>query len=58
VLQLIEEITGKLFVSWKETYGMTQMMISQLRILESTEISKTENKRFRDDRGECRFTVQ
>jgi hypothetical protein len=44
VLQFIGDITGKLCVSWKETYGMTQMMVSQLCILESTEISKTEKK--------------
>jgi len=35
VLQFTEEITGKLCASWKEAYGMTQTMISQLRILES-----------------------
>ena len=58
VLQFTAEITGKLCVSWKETYGMTQMMISQLGILESTERSKTENERLRNDRRDCRFTLQ
>jgi len=58
VLQFTEEITGKLCVLWKETYGMTQTMISQLGILESTERSKTENERLRNDRRDCRFTVQ
>jgi hypothetical protein len=37
---------------------MTQMMISQLGILESNERSKTENERLRNDRRDCRFTLQ
>ena len=32
--------------------------VSQLGILENTERSKKENKRLRDDRRYCRFTVQ